>query len=462
MPATNGTNEIATIYNGSNEIEKVYKGVDLVYTSEPDPIPFIFTHTILVEGDKISKFSISPTTYEYDFDIDWGDGTIETHTTSSLTDLTSISHTYVDATTYTITISRKWANIIFTDFWKIESIVQWGNGWETLEGVFAELNLGTVTGETRTYMSFPIFPENKKVLSASKMFNSKLSSSSKALSIPNGFFKNLTRCVNFSECFCAVRDKSISLTNYLKIDGQIFPDCAGDLSACFAGCNLIDIENKIPEDLLYNITGVTTMKNIFSASNTYEHSFEYILPTRWFPKNLSNCLNFNNLFTIESTYDAEGKGYVDRITGTMENIWNRSDINANAEKSFSMCNLGSVSNYDSGIPISWGALLEETPTVTSSSGAFDSTIVPGQTTVSLSTKEGYTTLYGLIDTGTGINNGVVQNISYYDTMLTYSEPILIPEGATYFTIHYAYKRNSDGKYSWVEWQNVNISTTTTE
>lgn len=465
MPSYKGSTGQSPIYNGYDLIDSIYKGEDLVYSSEPDPIPFIFSHTTSADATAVSLV-VTPTSYDYDFDVEWGDDTVSTYTTASLSGLTSISHTYTTAGTYTVKIYRKWASLLFDTTWKINSITQWGNGWETLENLLAGVKLGTTSGGTIVYFELPVFPPNKKVLSASKMFNSKSSGTDKAFTIPDGFFKNLTKCVNFSECFCAVRDKSVTNTNYIKINGQPFPDGAGDLSACFAGCDLSAHDNKIPEDLLYNITGVTSLAHIFGTSNSYENNKTYVLPNRWFPKNLSNCLDFDNLFVLRTTYDSvtgsqTNGNTTDKITGTMENIWDRADINPNADIRFAMSNLGSVSNYEVGIPMSWGALLTETPTATSSSGAFDSTVVPGQTTVSLSTKSGYTTLYGLVDTGTGIANGVVKDISYYDTMSVYTEPILVPAGATYFTIHYAYKRNSDGKCSWVEWSNVNITSTET-
>ena len=140
----------------------------------------------------------------------------------------------------------------------------------------------------------------------------------------------------------------------------------------------------------------------------------------------------------------------------MESVWNRSDINQNAEKDFAFFSMKGLSNYDS-IPMAWGGILEEAPTSTLSSGSWSS-LAPG-TKITLSTKTGFTTLYFATNSAQNINS----KLDFYDKLVPYTEPIVAQKigNITSYILYFAYKRNSDGKFSIIESESGQIVESTT-
>ena len=92
--------------------------------------PFIMTVTTS------DTMAIPTTGAGYDFDIDWGDGTVETITGTAPT----TSHTYSSAGTYQIKIYRDFPRIYFNnggDKLKVDSIDQWGDiAWTSMDLAF--------------------------------------------------------------------------------------------------------------------------------------------------------------------------------------------------------------------------------------------------------------------------------------------------------------------------------------
>ena len=88
-----------------------------------------------------NQLRIATTGDDYDFQVDWGDGTIDEHVTST------IVHTYASIGTYTIKINGTFPQLYFEGFrqelhdkeaYKLLSIEQWGDiKWQSMHGAFA-------------------------------------------------------------------------------------------------------------------------------------------------------------------------------------------------------------------------------------------------------------------------------------------------------------------------------------
>jgi surface protein len=93
--------------------------------------PFITTWETTSSNEQIT---IPTTGAGYNYDVDWGDGTVESDFTGDA------SHTYTDAGNHTISISGDFPRIYFSndgDKEKILSIEQWGDiQWTSMEGAF--------------------------------------------------------------------------------------------------------------------------------------------------------------------------------------------------------------------------------------------------------------------------------------------------------------------------------------
>jgi len=110
-----------------------------------DPTSFVTTWKTEGNGEKIRIGTFSNTNnFEFDFTIDWGDGTVE-EIAEAAPDL--FEHTYVTAGTYKVAIQGAFPylnmNKIFSDFGVLEtakliSIDQWGTiEWRRLHGAFS-------------------------------------------------------------------------------------------------------------------------------------------------------------------------------------------------------------------------------------------------------------------------------------------------------------------------------------
>ena len=106
-------------------------------------VPFVSQWNI-TNGDTV-EFSLGAG-LNYDFNIDWGDGTIESYTEGG----TTISHTYGSSNTFNVTISGLFEGfgIGSSSRSKITSVTELGTvGWKTFASIFAFCNnLTTVSG----------------------------------------------------------------------------------------------------------------------------------------------------------------------------------------------------------------------------------------------------------------------------------------------------------------------------
>lgn len=101
-----------------------------------DPGLFITTWKTTSSGESVTVPTGGSDTGEYDFEIDWGDGTTESYSG----DDPDPSHTYSSAGTHTIAIAGTFPRIALGsggDAQKLRSIDQWGTiQWESMQGAF--------------------------------------------------------------------------------------------------------------------------------------------------------------------------------------------------------------------------------------------------------------------------------------------------------------------------------------
>ncbi len=109
----------------------------------PPPLPG-FTPFITLWETTTDNESITIPTYEnetYEYEVDWGDGTVTFHSNADAT--TNASHIYTTAGTYTVSIIGQFPRIYFNNNssaqfrHKIKDIIQWGNNrWSSMEKAF--------------------------------------------------------------------------------------------------------------------------------------------------------------------------------------------------------------------------------------------------------------------------------------------------------------------------------------
>jgi surface protein len=120
--------------------------VTAVYESlADDPASFVTTWVTTVNNETI-KIGMNPDYDEYDYTIDWGDGTVEDITNADFINYT-VQHEYAEAGTYTVAIKGTFPAIFMdvnagivtqADALKLASIEQWGsNPWANMYGAFA-------------------------------------------------------------------------------------------------------------------------------------------------------------------------------------------------------------------------------------------------------------------------------------------------------------------------------------
>lgn len=109
------------------------EGPVTVNVTERDKTSFI-TQWETTEANEEISFFIDTFDYTYNFDIDWGDGTVQTGQTETA------SHTYADIGIYNIAIRGTFPSFIIEDDNReaLQEIVQWGNiQWQTMNSMFA-------------------------------------------------------------------------------------------------------------------------------------------------------------------------------------------------------------------------------------------------------------------------------------------------------------------------------------
>ena len=119
------------------EVEVTITVQNIPEADPDDPTAFVTTWGTENDGDNIKIWLQAPNAgYDFDFTVDWGDGTIENKSGS----LESISHVYAIEDTYTVAINGVFPSIRMgaNDSKSMKSIEQWGTiQWESFQYAFS-------------------------------------------------------------------------------------------------------------------------------------------------------------------------------------------------------------------------------------------------------------------------------------------------------------------------------------
>ncbi|MBO0322506.1 BspA family leucine-rich repeat surface protein [Muricauda sp. CAU 1633] len=132
VEVTDGTTEPVTA-------EITITVTDVIETLAEDPESFVTTWTTGADMEDVA-FGLDPFAGNYDFQIDWGDGTIENWSNANLQS-TLLTHPYETADTYTVAIKGAFPSINMTVMGstpdKLATIEQWGAiVWKTMNHAF--------------------------------------------------------------------------------------------------------------------------------------------------------------------------------------------------------------------------------------------------------------------------------------------------------------------------------------
>ena len=113
------------------------------------------------ENDKHIEITVNTGNYNYNYTINWGDGTVQNNQTDNAT------HTYTSAGTYTVEITGTFPTILMNnsaDKSKLISIEQWGNiAWQSMNSSFRDCNNLVISDNAGS-------PDLSNVTDASDMF----------------------------------------------------------------------------------------------------------------------------------------------------------------------------------------------------------------------------------------------------------------------------------------------------
>jgi surface protein len=184
----------------------------------------------------------------YNYDVDWGDGNVNTGETGDAT------HTYTTAGTYTVSISGIFPHIYFgkngvtnTDKLEIGSIVQWGtNHWDSMDSAF--LSCSNLT------MSAVDVPDLSGVTSTSRMF-----SNARAFNGAIGNW-NFSTVINTSHMFQNARSFNQNISNWNVTN-------VTDMSDMFQSAVLFN------QDISgWSVGSVTNMFQMFFAATAFNQN----------------------------------------------------------------------------------------------------------------------------------------------------------------------------------------------
>lgn len=253
------------VYIGQGDKEEYRKAVenDLLEDGEliNDEIleeyqPFITEWT--VEDNDTIVLPLSTYGYNiYNFQVDYGDGTVVKVT--SATD-ENATHVYENAGTYTVTIKGQCPGFHFSGYTKegsnekITKIIQWGNVLKN-EGTVVDNGIG-IDFKNCINLKGPIPEPTKNSLIKCKDLSFENCKSLDG-NIPKNLFKGCSE-ISLKNTFWGCT----SLTG--EIPKELFSDCKNstNFAGCFANCTWI---KSIPDDLFANCTEITSFQSCFAG-----------------------------------------------------------------------------------------------------------------------------------------------------------------------------------------------------
>ncbi|MFD2098375.1 BspA family leucine-rich repeat surface protein [Flagellimonas iocasae] len=258
-----------------------------------DPASFITTWmTSADEGEIVIGLEIS-LVKDYDFQIDWGDGSLESYNEPATVNL---AHTYETEGTYTVAIKGSFPAIKMSVGGstpnKLLTIEQWGtNVWKTMLSAFSGCN--------DLVINAPDFPNVSEVTNMANMFANTFGLGSN----PNTDFSNwdTSNVTNMSHAFenSSVNNpigwNTISVTN---------------MSSMFKGAILFN------QDLsTWDVSSVTNMSSMFEGASAFDQSLgDWVIASI---QNMENMLDGTALST--ANYDATLDGWVFSNSGSLNN-----------------------------------------------------------------------------------------------------------------------------------------------
>ncbi|MGB0525086.1 MAG: BspA family leucine-rich repeat surface protein, partial [Flammeovirgaceae bacterium] len=312
--------------------------------------------TITWETTTASESLTLPThpSYTYDYNIDWGDGTIEEGLTGDAT------HTYSSAGTYTVEISGTFPAIYFNnsgDAAKIQTIEQWGDmEWSSMQNAFYGCtnltynatdapDLDNVTNLNSAFQGATSFNgdiSNWDVSNVTSMMSTFQSASIFDQAIGSW---NVSKVQDMDGMFMNAdkfnQDLSSWNTSSLRFMGRLFRSAnafKGDISTwdvsqvrdmSFAFSNIGNFNGDLSA---WNTANVNNMENMFNTSTGFNQDI-----SGW---DLSNVGKVNNMFIFATSFD--------------QNLgdWDMSNV---SDVSLMFRNSGmSTANYDSTL-MGWSA-----------------------------------------------------------------------------------------------------------
>lgn len=280
-------------FDGVNEVNyEVNIRVRNVEDADPkDPATFV-TSWETTEPDEEIRLYVRKPDYNYDFTINWGDGTIENLTSLDVIEEEYFSHIYEDEGNYTVGITGIFPALNFgldgcnqsVHAKKLMSIDRWGTiQWRTMEGAFS--------GCSNFEYLAPDVPILTEVESAGYMFSS---------------------CSNFNG--------NLGDWNIATIT---------DMSGMFSGCDIFTGEGLQN----WNVQGVTNMANMFENCDVFTgeglQNWE-VQGVTDMTSMFENCDNFNADLGSWNTESVQRMGFMfartPLFTGTGLENWNTRNV----------------------------------------------------------------------------------------------------------------------------------------
>jgi len=256
---------VVTVNDGTNQVDLTVQVnvTNVVETLFDDPASFITTWKTEIDGEKIGWFTAD--NYDYNYTIDWGDGTNQVINTSGAKE-----HTYTTAGTYTVAIKGVFphfscANSPFAK--KLMALEQWGSiQWQSFASIFEDAG-------NMVYNATDV-PDLAMVTSMSYMFSGATSFNG---AIGNWDVINVT-----------------------------------DMSFMFAGASAFD------QDLSnWDVSNVTNMSGMFGEATAFNQDL-----SAWGDK-LGNVTDMSYMFSGASAFDQSlaswNIGNVTDMTGMLDN-----------------------------------------------------------------------------------------------------------------------------------------------
>jgi len=282
--------EISTTLNPWNNGDPIEGEAGEENQYEPDAFVWVFD----VPETKLKTYlGLKKDSYQYDFWINWGDGSAPEHITN---DWPESFHIYPAAGTYEVSITGLCEYIYFSIDNNVSEVKQWGNvGIKTWSWTFEyskklrkippympdaeSFQLTFRDCESLTHIPKGLFDNCTQATSFLGTFRGCRS----LAVIPEGLFDNCANAENFNQTF--------ALCNNLgNIPGGLFDNCtqAASFNQTFNNCKGL---TSVPQNLFSNCTAVTDFSQVFSYCTGIT-----TLPDNLF-QNCANVTSFEKAFT---------------------------------------------------------------------------------------------------------------------------------------------------------------------